>query len=181
MSVSIKPGARALTVTPREANSLATALVKPSRRRLAGRIIALPGVADQANDRGNIDDPPRPLLEKGPAEGLGKEKRSFEIGVQHRVPIRLAHAHDQAVPRHARVVDQNVHLPRLGQDFFRRRRHRGRVRHVHRVRPGPAAQGADFCRHFLRVFGRARNADDVRPGGGKCQARWPAQSPGPRR
>ena len=113
MSVSMNPGASALTVTPREANSLATDLVNPIKRRLAGRIIALAGVAHQANDGGDVDDPPRTLLEKTPAQRLGKQKSALQIGVQHRVPILLAHAHDQSVARHAGVVDQNIHLARV--------------------------------------------------------------------
>ncbi len=57
MSVSMKPGAMALQVTPREASSLATDLVRPTSPALAGGVVRLPGVAHQAGDGGDVDDP----------------------------------------------------------------------------------------------------------------------------
>ena len=58
MSVSIRPGATAFTVTPRRATSAATVLVKAIRPALGGRVVGLAGVGAQADDRGDVDDPP---------------------------------------------------------------------------------------------------------------------------
>ena len=55
----MNPGAMALTVMPREANSRATDLRETDQPRLARRVIALARVADEADDRGNVDDAAR--------------------------------------------------------------------------------------------------------------------------
>jgi hypothetical protein len=52
MSVSMNPGAIALAVMPRDANSRATDFVKPMSAALLAR------VADQPNHGGDIDDAP---------------------------------------------------------------------------------------------------------------------------
>ena len=45
------------------------------------------------------------------------------------------------------------------------------------MRPGFAAQRADFRRHLLGIFLRARNAGDVRAFGGKFQRDGAADAP----
>ena len=65
---------------------------------------------------------PGTLLDQRAAERLGDQKRALQIRVQHRVPIRLAHAHEQTVARDAGVVDQNVHPAGTRPEFSRRRR-----------------------------------------------------------
>ena len=54
---------------------------------------------------------PLPLLGEPARKRLrGKKCAPLEIRVQNRVPIRVAHAHQQAVACDARVVHKNVHL-----------------------------------------------------------------------
>src|ERR1700743_27822 len=56
MSVTMKPGATALAVTPNLPSSMARVLVKPCRPGLGGRVVGLAAVAE-GGGRGEIDDP----------------------------------------------------------------------------------------------------------------------------
>src|ERR1017187_4198597 len=93
---------------------------KANHPRLAGPVIALPGVPDQANHRGNVDNVPRALLKEAAAKCLREEERALQIDVQHSVPVRLTHAHEQAVLGDAGVVYQDVHFAGGCHDLLRR-------------------------------------------------------------
>ena len=107
MSVSMKPGATALTVMLRVASSRARALVKPIRPGLGRGIVHLAGIADRADHRADIDDAPAPLLEHAPQADLGETEHRGEIDVQRLLPFLALHAQNQRITCDAGVVDQD--------------------------------------------------------------------------
>src|ERR1035437_2575870 len=115
-------------------------LGEANHTRLAGPVIALSGVAYEADHRSNVNDAPRALLEQAAAECLGEEERALEVDVQHGIPVRLAHAHEQAVLGDAGIVDQDVHLAGGGQDLLRGSLHAGGVGDVGSEGPGFAPE-----------------------------------------
>ena len=119
---------------------------------------------------------PRTRLDHRPAERLRDQKRALEICVQDGVPIRVAHAHQQAVARDAGVVDEHVHFAALGENFLGGGADGRGIRNIHRVRPRLAAQRADFRRDLLGIFLRARNDDDIRAFIGEFQRDGAADS-----
>ncbi len=112
---------------------------------------------------------PERCLRKPRVSAWVKRKAPFKIGVQYGVPIRLAHAHEQPIAGHAGVVDQNIDLAGVLQNLLGGGGNRGGIRHIHGVGPSLPAQGANFRGDFFGIFGRARNAGDVRAFGGKFQ------------
>ena len=146
----------------------------------ARAVVALPGVADQADDGGDVDDAAGLLLEEAAGEGLGEQEGALEVDVQHRIPVGLAHAHQQAVPGDAGVVDQDVHLAGGGEDLLRGGCHAGGVGDVGPERPGPAAQCLDFRHRLGAGFRLQIHPGDVGAGGGQLQGDGLADAaPGP--
>src|ERR1035437_3396954 len=144
-------------------------LGEANHTRLAGPVIALAGVADQADDRGNVHNAPRALLEQAAGKRLGEQERALEIDVQHGVPVRLAHAHDQTVLGDAGVVDQDVHLAGGGQDLLRNGLYAGGVGDVGREGPGLAPKPLSLLHRLGAELQLQIHAGNVRVGGSEFQ------------
>ena len=79
MAVSMKPGATAFTVMPREANSLATDFVMAINPTLGGGVVGLTGVAHQPDDRGDVNDASAALFEHRARHGPRTVERPLEV------------------------------------------------------------------------------------------------------
>src|SRR5437762_867959 len=64
---------------------------------LGGGVIGLTGVAHQPNHRRDVDDAARARLHHGARHGTRAAERAGEVGVEHLVPLLVAHAHEDAV------------------------------------------------------------------------------------
>ena len=133
MSVSINPGATALTVIPRLASSRAERFRQTNQARLARGVVRLPGVADQSDDRADVDDAAAALLDHRAHQRLGEVEGAFQVRVQDRVPIVDRHAHAESIARHAGVVHQNVDASEVLQDLRARLLDRGMIGDIDRI------------------------------------------------
>ena len=98
------------------------------------------------------------------------KKVPLQVDVQHGVPIRFAHAHEQAVLGDAGVVHQNVHVSRLLQNLPGGGFHAGRFRNVGGHSPGFASELANFRNRFLHELGlQLFHSHDVGAVGGQVQ------------
>ena len=92
---------------------------------LAGSVIHLTGVPPQAHHGAQVHNPAIPLLHHRPGHRLHAQKGALQVGVHHRVKVRLAHPHGQAVPGDPGAVHQDVHaakgLQGLGHQGLDRR------------------------------------------------------------
>ena len=93
------------------AGVLFIAMLKADEARLARGIIALARVADEADNRRDIDDAAGARLEHRAAERLRDEERAAQVCVQHRVPVRVAHLDQTRGKPNPRAVDQNINSP----------------------------------------------------------------------
>ena len=82
-----EPGATALTVTPRRATSAATVLVKAIEPGLGGGVVGLAGVGAQADDRGDVDDPPPARAQHRPQRAARGAVGGGQVRVEHAVPV----------------------------------------------------------------------------------------------
>ncbi len=114
MSVSMKPGATALTVMPREPTSRARDLREADDAGLGRGVVGLPGVAHGADHRGDVDDAALRAFIMPRRHGLAMRNSRVQIGVDHRVPLLILHAHEQVVAGDAGVVDQDGRCAELG-------------------------------------------------------------------
>ena len=146
---------------PRLASSRASDFVRPINPALLAAVIRLTRVADQSDDRADVDDPTAPLLDHRPHQGLHKIERAFQVRVQDRVPIFNRHPHAQSVARDAGVVHQNVDATEVFQNLCADFLHGGMIGDIdgiglRRIR----ARRIDFVGGFLRVgFGAADGSD----------------------
>ena len=157
--VSIQPNATALTLILNWPHSLASVLVRPDDRGLAGRVVGLAGVAHRARDRGHVDDLAEDLATLL-ALGLGRlaqvrrggaddPERHDRVDVEHPLVRVVGHLVDRRVDRVAGVVDDDVDLApgvdrRLDQRVGRARPRSGRRRRPPsrpRSRTPPARRG----------------------------------------
>src|SRR5687767_10772883 len=74
-------------------------LGKPDQTGLARRIVGLALVADQADDRGNVDDPPPTPLHHAARRRTDGRESATEIGVDDRVPVVVLQPEQDVVPR----------------------------------------------------------------------------------
>ena len=165
----MKPGAIAFTVMPRDGQLPGGRLRKANHARFAGAIVALAGVADEADDGGNVNDAARLLLEKEARKGFGEQERALEIDVQHGVPVRFAHAHEPAVLGDAGVVDQDVHFAGRRDDLVPRRLHARGVSDVGANAPRLATECLGLLHGFSAELGLQIDAGDIRPGSSEFQ------------
>ena len=112
---------------------------------------------------------PECCLEEEARKGLGEEEGALEIDVQHGVPVRFAHAHEQAVLGDAGVVDQDVHFAGRRDDLVRRRLHARGLRDVGAKAPRLATECLGLLHGFRAEFGLQIDAGDIRAGGSQFQ------------
>ena len=186
MSVSMKPGATALTVMPREASSLARDLVNPSSACLRRGVIGLSGIAGHAHDRGQVHDPPAARLHHLPHAGPGQAIHRGEIRGDDHVPVLGLHAQQQRVARDGGVVHQDGGQLRVLLELRHQRIDRGgaagiehraaavasvrRERRAERGRALFAGRGADDACAGATQGERDRVADAARGAGDQCHS-----------
>src|SRR5881397_1208124 len=64
---------------------------------------------------GDVHQGTAPLLGHGRQDGFGAVERALQVNVQHRIPVFFLHAEQQAVPRDARIVHQDVDAAEFGE------------------------------------------------------------------
>ena len=82
------PGAIALTLTPRPAHSLASALVNCATRALRGSVGRHADAALKRQHRRDVDDLTAAAIEHVPAGVAAQAKDAGEIDLEHRCPSR---------------------------------------------------------------------------------------------
>ena len=95
---------------------------KADKACFSGSVISLSGVADEAHHGADIDDAARARLEHSAGGGADPAEGTRQVGIDDGAPVRIFHAHDEAVFRDARVVDQGTEGAGLflngGDDLF---------------------------------------------------------------
>src|SRR5438445_1079880 len=115
-------------------------------RRLRSRVIRLRLFAHHSDHRGDVHQGTAPLLGHGRQDSLGAVERALQVDVQHRIPVFFLHAEQQAVPRDARIVHQDVDAAELGDHPVGHRRDVGPFGHVRL----DDQRAASLRRHRLR-------------------------------
>ena len=93
------------------------ALGQTDHARFRGGIVALSGVAGDAGHAGDIDDPAAALSHHDSCSRSGAVPGALEIGVDHQVPIRFFHHHNDVIARRAGIVHQDVQPPEFFLDI----------------------------------------------------------------
>ena len=68
-------------------------------------VVCLPGIAHEADHRGDVNDAPAALFDHRALCGLHEVERSSEVRVDDHVPILDRHPHAQPVALHTSVVN----------------------------------------------------------------------------
>jgi hypothetical protein len=123
-----------------------------------------PGIAHHANHRRDIDDPAVPRLEHAAHECLAGQEHGGEVGVDHRLPFFLLHAHQQIVARDARIIDQNADRTFVGTDIRLDRADSRRLRSIQHQSPARDAMRLEPGRDRCSTFCGGRGTDHRRTG-----------------
>ncbi|MFM1944052.1 MAG: hypothetical protein RI897_3034 [Verrucomicrobiota bacterium] len=127
------------------------------------------GVAHEADDGGDIDDTAGALADEFPDEGAGAEEAAFEVGIDDRVPVFVAHAHEEAVAGDAGVIDEDIDAAPFLEDGFGGLLDVGCVGDVGGDGEAASAGFGDFLGGFFGVGGSAGDAGDVGTFGGEFE------------
>jgi hypothetical protein len=95
-----------------------------------------------ADDARDVHDRPRAAAQHLPGDRTAGVERPAQVGLDDLLPVLVAHARDQRVPRRAGVVDEDVEVAQLGLDPLDQRLGLGRVADV-RAGGDPADLGSD--------------------------------------
>src|ERR1700761_5808327 len=163
------------------AAQLARQRARHARHAGLGRgVVGLAGVAAGAHDRGDVDDAAEALLHHRAHDLARHAEDRLQVGVVHRVPVGVLHAHGEVVARDAGVVDQHVHAAVFLDDAVDQRRHARGVVDVEldtlaagvsgqrlgdRLRAGVAGGGADDTEATRGELLRDGTADAARGAG----------------
>ena len=128
MSVSTKPGATTLAVIDAAAELAGQRAGHADQPGLAGGVVDLAGRAEQADHRGDEDDPAAAQPQHALGGPLGDPERAGEVGVDDAGPVVLAHPQQQGVRGDAGVGDQHLDRAVRGLDLGERRVDRRRRR-----------------------------------------------------
>jgi hypothetical protein len=120
---------------------------------------------------------PERCLIKARVKPLSKKESSFEIRIQHRVPVFLVHPQQQPIPSHSCIVHQDIDASRFRQDRLGSRANLGPTAHIHRARPGTPPQRANLPGHFFGILNGARHANHVRAFGREFKRDCAADAP----
>ena len=143
---------------------------QPDQPRLARRIVRLPGVAHQPRHAGDVDDVSAALLEHRADHCLDEIECALEIGIQHHIPVLLAHPHEEPVAGQPRIVDQNIHPRKVREDLLREFLHGCGLRHIHRVGLGQAGiLCVDLLGGLEGILFRAADHRDARALAGEAE------------
>src|SRR6266702_1049181 len=103
---------------------------QPDQARLGRRVVGLAARAEQADHRGDEDDPPPAHPDHAADGALGHPVGAGQVGVEHRGEVVLAHQREQLVAGDPGVGHQHLHRA-VGRLCLRERLvHRRRVAHV---------------------------------------------------
>ena len=120
MSVAMKPGVTALTVSPMpspyralrpvelEEGLPGQRLGQPEQAGLGGGVVDLADVAGLADDRGHVDDPAGAALDHVLDRGLGHEEGARQVDRDDLLPVLVGHLGHGPVDGDAGVVHQDV-------------------------------------------------------------------------
>ena len=100
---------------------------------LACSVVGLAGISGQTDDRADIDNSCIGLLEHASLESFCGIECAFEIGIQDRVPIFLAHPQGEAIAGHPGVVNQDTGNPKIFRDLFAKRFDRSVISDINSV------------------------------------------------
>ena len=114
ISVSMKPGATALTVMPSRPTSRARLRVKPSIAGLGRAIDRQAAIAGRGDDRADIDDAPLARRHHAAHDIFGQHDRRHGVQPDQLFDLGIVHVGEQALRAQRGVVDQAVKGAVLG-------------------------------------------------------------------
>lgn len=160
MSVSINPGATALTVIWRAASSLAQDLVRPSRPGLGGAVVGLSGVAHLAHDGRDVHDAAVTGLGHDLGGFAGADEGTAQVDGDDAVEVIVLHADQEAVLGDAGIVDQHGQVDLAFDMFGKKGSHGFAVAHVEGQGQGTAAGASISATVLSASSGRAHVGED---------------------
>jgi hypothetical protein len=83
-------------------------LEKPIMPAFEAHVVRLPGIAGDADHGGDVDDAAEAAAHHRVRQFPGQPEDSRQVDLQHRVPVGIRHAHEQAVLGDAGIVDENI-------------------------------------------------------------------------
>ena len=125
--------------------------------RLGGGVIRLPRIAENAGDRGDIDDPPGPAAHHVAQDAAGEHEHRGEVDGDDVVPLFVLHAHEQIVVGDAGIVDEDVDLAESLLGFLAELGHCGAVAEIARQHEHAAAELGGESVELLLVGARDRD------------------------
>ena len=84
--------------------------------RLGGGVVGLAGVADEADDGGDVDDPAAAAGNHGFDDCFGEIPAAFEVDADDGVPLLFLHPEEEVVAGDAGVVNEVVDPPTVPED-----------------------------------------------------------------
>src|SRR6218665_831532 len=123
-------------------------------------IVGLPRVAHGADHAGDADDAPETLLHHRTDGGAADAENGLQVGVEHRIPIFILHAHGQGVARDAGVVHQHLQAALMPGDGVDQRFDGGAVVHIQPRTPA-AVIGRQYLADVLGALVRGGRADHL--------------------
>ncbi len=108
ISVSISPGATALTVTPRRATSTRHGPGERDQPRLGRGVVRLAGVRPHAHNRGDVDDAPEAGADHRAERAPGEAKGGAEVGLDNPIPVSVAESQGEPIGGDPGVVDKDA-------------------------------------------------------------------------
>ena len=115
ISVSMKPGAIALTVTPFRASSSAADFVADDAR-LGRRVVGLPEIAMDADHGADVDDSAIARLDHVRQHPGGHVEDAAQVRLEDVVPLLAGHLGQAAVAGDPGVIDEHVDLAEALED-----------------------------------------------------------------
>ncbi len=126
----MKPGATTFAVIAAGAELAGQRPGHPDQAGLGRGVVDLAGRAEQADHRGDEDDPAEPAPHHRPRRPPGDPERTGQVGGDHRVPVVVGHPHQQRVPGDAGVGDHHLDVAEGGLDLGERGLDLSRIGHV---------------------------------------------------
>ena len=151
----MKPGATQLTVIPRLATSLRKRLRHADQAGLRGGVVRLPGIAGDADHRGDADDAAEALPHHALQRRARQAEGRLEVDAHDHLPVLVLHAHGEPVARQPGIVDEDVEPAHQPLRFRNQRFDRGGVGEVGRRRHG-RRPAEPLGKGFERLDPRAR-------------------------
>ena len=157
MGVEMNPGAMQLAVMPRDDDLPRQRLGHADQPRLGGGVVRLARIAENAGDRGDIDDAPGTAAHHVAQDAAGQDEHRGQVDGDDVVPLFVLHAHEQIVVGNAGIVDQDVDLAESLLRFLAEFGHCGAVAEIARQHEHAAAELAGESVELILVGARNRD------------------------